>query len=180
MVVSCGFLEDEMRQCSKEGVTMTDSVETLGVDLRTRVKSLGAKEKARRKKCNVRFFLIQRQKLFPKSYMKVECQEAATCGYDASKNVESPCSWDGSHGEVEIEETDGGGSRQKEYNLFVPLHGGTWPGGGRGYLYHGHSALGRRSVDREMESQAERSVDEADSRSSDVETGERTCRSRDV
>ena len=50
MIAWCGFLEDELRQCSKEeGVTMTDSVETLGVDLRIRVKRLGAKDKARRK-----------------------------------------------------------------------------------------------------------------------------------
>ena len=61
MIASCGFLEDELRQCSKEeGVTMADSVETLGVDLRTRVKNLGAKEKARRKKCKVRFSLLRR------------------------------------------------------------------------------------------------------------------------
>ena len=33
MIASCGFLEDELRQCSKEaGVTTADSVETLGVD----------------------------------------------------------------------------------------------------------------------------------------------------
>ena len=52
MIASCGFLVQELRQCSKEvGVTMTDSVETMGVDLRTRVKRrLGAKERARRKK----------------------------------------------------------------------------------------------------------------------------------
>ena len=40
MIASCRFLEDELRHCSKEGVTMADSVETLGVDLRTRVKNL--------------------------------------------------------------------------------------------------------------------------------------------
>ena len=34
MIVSCGFLEEELRQHSKEGVTMADSVETLGVDLK--------------------------------------------------------------------------------------------------------------------------------------------------
>ena len=28
MIASCCFLEDELRQCSKEGVTMADSVET--------------------------------------------------------------------------------------------------------------------------------------------------------
>ena len=70
MIVSCGFLEDELRQCSKEGVTMADSVETLGVDLRTRVKNLGAKEKTRRKKCNVRFWLTKKNKALQKSYMK--------------------------------------------------------------------------------------------------------------
>ena len=51
MIASCGFLDNELRQFSKEeGVTVADSVDTLGVDLRTRVKKLGAKEKARRKK----------------------------------------------------------------------------------------------------------------------------------
>ena len=60
MIASCGFVE-ELRQCSKEeGVTMADSVETLGVDLRIRVKSLGAKEKATRKKCRVRFSLVKK------------------------------------------------------------------------------------------------------------------------
>ena len=49
MIASCGFLKNELGQFSKEGVTLADSLETLGVDLRTRVKRLGAKEKARRK-----------------------------------------------------------------------------------------------------------------------------------
>ena len=39
MVASCGFLENELSQFSKEGVTLADSVETLGVDLRKRVNS---------------------------------------------------------------------------------------------------------------------------------------------
>ena len=46
MIASCGFLEDELRQCSKEeGVTMADSVETFGVDSRTRFKRPGVKKK---------------------------------------------------------------------------------------------------------------------------------------
>ena len=46
MTASCGFLEYEPRQYSKkEGVTKADSVETLGVDLRTRVKKLEKKNK---------------------------------------------------------------------------------------------------------------------------------------
>ena len=51
MIASCRLLEDELLQCSREdGVTVANSMETLGVDLRTRVKGMGAKEKARRKK----------------------------------------------------------------------------------------------------------------------------------
>ena len=72
MVASCGFLEDELRQHSKEeGATMADSVVTLRVDLRTRVKRLGRKEKARRKKCKVRFSIIKKSKAFQKISMMV-------------------------------------------------------------------------------------------------------------
>ena len=67
MIALGGILEDKLCQCSKEGVTMANSVETLGVDLRTGVKKLGAKEKARRKKCKVRFSLIKKNKANQKS-----------------------------------------------------------------------------------------------------------------
>ena len=42
-----------------------------GVDLRTRVRKLGAKEQARMKKCKVRFSLFSKNKAFQKNYMKV-------------------------------------------------------------------------------------------------------------
>ena len=42
------------------------------------------------------------------------------------------------------------------------------------------SVLGRRNVDRKMKLRAKRSLDEADSRGSNVETGERTQRSSDA
>ena len=72
MIAPCGFLEDELRQYSREdGETMAGSVKTLGVDLRIRVKKLGAKEQARRKKCKLRFSIIQKNKAFQKNYIKV-------------------------------------------------------------------------------------------------------------
>ena len=43
-------------------MTLADSVGTLGVDLRTRVKRLGTKEIAREKKCKVRFSLTEKNK----------------------------------------------------------------------------------------------------------------------
>ena len=81
MIASCGFLEEELRQFSKvEGVTLTDSVETLGVDLRTRVKRLGAKDKARRRKCNVWFSIVKNNKAFRKNYLKVGVKKLLRAG----------------------------------------------------------------------------------------------------
>ena len=78
-IASRGFLEDELRQCGEEeGLTMADSVETLGVDLRTKVKRLGAKEKARRNKCWVRFSIIKKNEAL--SYMKVGVKKSLRAG----------------------------------------------------------------------------------------------------
>ena len=90
VIASCGYLEERLRECSREGVTMADGVETLGVDLRTRVKRLGTKEKARRKKCSARFSLIRKNKAFQKISMKVE--EVAQNGSGTSASVESASS----------------------------------------------------------------------------------------
>ena len=81
MIASCGFLENEISQFSKEeGVTLADSVETLGFDLRTRVKRLGAKEQARRKKCKVRFSIVKKNEAFQKKYMKVGVKKLLRAG----------------------------------------------------------------------------------------------------
>ena len=115
MIASCGFLEDELRVNSVEKKeSQWPTVWTPWVDLRTRVKKLGAKEKARRKKCGVGFSLIKKNKVFSKEFYESGCQKVAACGHDASKHLVSPCVGDGSNGEVEIEATDGSSSRQKE------------------------------------------------------------------
>ena len=53
-------------------------------------------------------------------------QEVVTSGHGASKDLESQCSLDSSHGKVKIEETEGSSRGQKEYDLVVFLHGGFW------------------------------------------------------
>ena len=91
MIASCGFLETELSQFSKEeGVTLADSVETLGVDLRTRVKKLGAKEKARRNKCKVRFSVIEKDKAFQKNYMKVGVKKLLRAGMLPARTWRAP------------------------------------------------------------------------------------------
>ena len=80
-IASCGFLENELSQFSNEGgVTLADSVETLGVDSRTRVKKLGAKDKARRRKCKVRFSIFKKNEAFQKKYMKVVVKKLLRAG----------------------------------------------------------------------------------------------------
>ena len=54
---------------------MADSVETLGVDLRTQTSLLGATEKARRKTCKVRFSLIKNNRAFQENYVRT-CNRA--------------------------------------------------------------------------------------------------------
>ena len=54
----------------EEGVALETSVENLGVDLRMSTKQLGAKEKPRRKKCDVRFSLIRKHRIFQKNYRR--------------------------------------------------------------------------------------------------------------
>ena len=80
MIASFGFLENELSQFSEEGATLADGVETLGVDLRTKVKKFGVQKKARRKKCKVRFSLIKIKKAFQNNYMKVGVKNLLRAG----------------------------------------------------------------------------------------------------
>ena len=50
VIAACGYVGQKFQECSnREGAGFANSAETLGVDLRTRTRQLGAKEKARRK-----------------------------------------------------------------------------------------------------------------------------------
>ena len=59
---------------------MAESVETLGVDLRSQTKKQGAKEKARRKKCDVRFSLIKKNRVFQKNYIQTGVRKLLRTG----------------------------------------------------------------------------------------------------
>ena len=67
------------------------------------------------------------------------------------------------------------------FRLSFVVHGDIRLGSGRIAVHHGDYVLGRRSMDKTMEeSRAIRSLDDADSRGPNVETGERACKSSDV
>ena len=120
MIASCGFLVNELRQCSKEGVTMADSEETLGVDLRTRVKKLGAKEKSEEKKVQGEVLDYQEEQGLPKDLHEGGCQDVVTSEYGASKNVESARSSYGSYRKITIEGADDRSSGQTKTQSRCP------------------------------------------------------------
>ena len=69
--ISCRYLEESFQECSKKGFELEIGVGTLGVDLRTRTKQLGTKEKARRKWCDVIFLLFTKNLVFQTDYMRI-------------------------------------------------------------------------------------------------------------
>ena len=103
MIASCGFLEGELRQFSKEeGVTLADSCGESGR------RSENKSEKARRKRKNeeeevqCEVLNLTEEKSFSKELRDSWCQELVTCRYDASKDLESSCGGYVSYGKVEI------------------------------------------------------------------------------
>ena len=151
MVASYGFLEDELRQCSKEeGVTLADSVETLGVDLRTRVKRLRAKEKARRRKCMVRFSLVKKNRAFQKNYMKVVVKKLLRTGMVPARTWRVHAVEMAPTERLKLRRHVTAAAGKKECDLVVLVHGSLWSGSGGETFFFGHPVLGRRSPDRKM------------------------------
>ena len=67
-------------QQEKEGVGLATSVETLGEDLMARTQQLGSIEKARKKKCDVRFSFAKKKRVFQKTYMRVGVRKLLRIG----------------------------------------------------------------------------------------------------
>ena len=127
MIASCGFIGNEHSQFSKEGgVTSAESVKTLGVDLRPRVKKLGAKEKREEESARSGSRLSRRIKLSRKNHMKVGVKKLLRAGIVPARTLVSSCSGDSSQGKIEVEEC-GSSSGQEDHDHLVLVHGGSWP-----------------------------------------------------
>ena len=75
VIASSSYLEEKFQKCR-----LAIRVETLGVDLRTRTKQLGAKEKARRNTCDVWFSIARRTRVVPEELHEDWCEEAVEEG----------------------------------------------------------------------------------------------------
>ena len=91
---------------------MATSVETPGVDLTTRTKQLGAKEKARRTKVRGEILTHQEKKNLPEKLRKDWGEKVAKDGLGPCESVERPSSWNGANGKAHVAETNGGCRRQ--------------------------------------------------------------------
>ena len=60
---------------------LATSVETSGLDLRTRTHQLEAKEQARRKQCDVRFSIARRNCVFQKNYLRTGVRKMLRMGF---------------------------------------------------------------------------------------------------
>ena len=81
MIASCGFWEEELRQFSKEeGVTLADTVETVGVDLRTREKKGWEQKRSEEEETQGVVLIHKEEKSIVKSYLKVGSRKLLRAG----------------------------------------------------------------------------------------------------
>ena len=112
LVKSCRYLEESFQDWSEKRMVTTTSVESLGVDLGTKTKQLGTKEKTRRKKCEVRFSLTRKNIIFEKSYMRIGREKVAEDRLGPCESVVRPSSWHDAYGEAPVEKTYGSSRKQ--------------------------------------------------------------------
>ena len=97
---------------------LATSVDTLSVDLRTRTKRLGAKEKA-----SSEVFLCQKKwRISEKNYMRMGVRKLLEKGFAPCESVERAGSGHRVNRKVEIEEADGG-SRQESVGVVLAYGG---------------------------------------------------------
>ena len=128
VLASCRYVKEKFQECSKrEGVGLADSVEIPGADLRKRTKKLGAKEKTRSRKSDVRFSFVRRDRVFHKNIWGWGCVwSLQECGEDKPHAFR-------------IRQLLTLRQQMARKSLFHYLFsGGEWFGGRGGVVYHGH------------------------------------------
>ena len=79
-MTSCGYLEEKFRECTKKGVDLATSVETLGVDLRTRAKQLGGEREGEEEKVRCDVLAHKKNRVFQKNYMETGVRKLLRLG----------------------------------------------------------------------------------------------------
>ena len=86
---------------------------------------VGSERKSKKEEVQGEILAYQEEQRLPEELHEGGGQESCyERGDGVREDVESACNGFGSNGKIEIEETDGSSSGQKEDDLFVPFHGG--------------------------------------------------------
>ena len=133
----------------REGEGFANSVEPLGVDLRTRPERSGAKEKARRRRCDVRFSFVRWNWVFQKSFLRIGVRKLLRMGLVPARVRGGQA--------VGSAPTEGLKLRKQ-----VAATAGNKESVSLSLFMDGYALLGRRCVDEQMVKGAAEGVKEAD------------------
>ena len=121
VIPSCSKLVEQFQECSEtEGVGLSTSGEPSGVDLQT-TKQLGAKEKSRRKTCDVRRLACQEEWRLPEGQSEDWCGEVAEDGRGPCESVKRTSRWHGVKKRLELRWQMAGA--WKKVGVAISLHG---------------------------------------------------------
>ena len=79
-VTSCWYLEERFQECSKKGVVLATSVETLGVDLRTRAKQSGSEGEGQKQEVWCEILAYQEKSGLPEIFLRIGVRKLLRTG----------------------------------------------------------------------------------------------------
>ena len=176
MIASCGFLEDELRQCSEEeGVTIRHCGND-GCRLKNKSQEVGSKRKSEEKEVQSEILSYQQEGSLPENFVKTGAKKILRAGMVPARTWRVHA--------VGIAPTERDRWQQERAKTVQPLLLLLVEAYGLeveedlstlATQYWAEGVWTAKKVPR-----TKRSVNEGNSRSSIVEAGERTCRSSDV
>ena len=132
MIASCGF--SGRRTASMQQGKRSDGGRqcgNAGSRLENQSQEFGSERKSEKNEVQSEILAYQEEQSLPEELHEGGVKKLLRAGMVPARTWWSPCSRDGSHGKVEIEEADGSSSGQKGHDLSVLVHGSIWPCSGR-------------------------------------------------
>ena len=140
---------------------LATSVETSGVDLRTRTKQLGAKGKTRRKKCDVKFAGTTRNRVVQNNYVRIGVRKLLRMGLVPARVWSIEAVGIGPTERLMLRRHMAAAAGKKETVSFTSFHGGEYFEVLGGLVHCGHAFGCGRCVDGKMDKRTGE-VEEAD------------------
>ena len=92
-ITSCKYLEERFQDCSKKGVALATSVETLGVDLNNEDQAAGGEGEGEKKEVRCKIFACQEKSGLPDKLHDDWCEEVVEDGFGPNESMERTSRW---------------------------------------------------------------------------------------